>query len=232
MAHDRRGTAEIRTGRLTPPGLRVGLVVSGAAPDSGVVRDLVRTLEAAPVCEAIAYQHATHHSLAHEVRHADALVAYGLGAGELEELDELVTPGLPVIVLAPAAGVRLPRGRSGALLGSPWDQQELDAALRLAARGGVYHDPVAATDRARAHAADDPATQTEPGNDQAPELTPREQDVLLKLAEGWTNRGIAMELGISENTVKFHLSAVFRKLGAEGRTEAVIAGVQRGLVSL
>jgi len=52
-------------------------------------------------------------------------------------------------------------------------------------------------------------------------LTEREQSVLVALAEGLTNARIAKQLGITENTVKFHLQNLYLKLGARTRTEAV-----------
>jgi len=63
-------------------------------------------------------------------------------------------------------------------------------------------------------------------------LTPRELEVLEVLAEGLSNKAIAARLGITEHTVKFHVSAIFAKLGAENRTDAVRRGVRRGLITL
>jgi DNA-binding NarL/FixJ family response regulator len=63
-------------------------------------------------------------------------------------------------------------------------------------------------------------------------LTAREGEVLQLLAEGLSNKEIARSLEISEHTVKFHLSAVFGKLGAASRTEAVATGIRRGLVMI
>ncbi|MGV3526587.1 MAG: response regulator [Candidatus Sericytochromatia bacterium] len=61
-------------------------------------------------------------------------------------------------------------------------------------------------------------------------LTPREQEVLQQLGQGLANREIGEELGVSERTVKFHVSAILGKLGAGNRTEAVSLALQRGLL--
>jgi DNA-binding NarL/FixJ family response regulator len=61
-------------------------------------------------------------------------------------------------------------------------------------------------------------------------LTEREIEVLGMLAEGLGNKTIAHRLGISEHTVKFHVSSVLAKLGAGSRTEAVTIGIRQGLI--
>ncbi len=63
-------------------------------------------------------------------------------------------------------------------------------------------------------------------------LTPREIEVLGMLAEGLGNKTIARRLGISEHTVKFHVSSLFTKLNAKSRTEAVTLGARQGLIML
>ncbi len=63
-------------------------------------------------------------------------------------------------------------------------------------------------------------------------LTARETEVLQLLAQGLANKQIAVALGISEHTVKFHVSAIYAKLGAANRTEAVRIGALRGLILL
>lgn len=68
--------------------------------------------------------------------------------------------------------------------------------------------------------------------DQVEQLTEREKQVLQLLARGLPNKQIALELFISEHTVKFHVSAIYSKLGVASRTEAVRMGVQLGLVVL
>jgi DNA-binding NarL/FixJ family response regulator len=63
-------------------------------------------------------------------------------------------------------------------------------------------------------------------------LTEREDQVLQLLAQGLANKQIAVALGISEHTVKFHVSAIYTKLDTTNRTEAVRMGIQKGLVIL
>ncbi|MDX2076387.1 MAG: response regulator transcription factor [bacterium] len=63
-------------------------------------------------------------------------------------------------------------------------------------------------------------------------LTPREAQVLQLMAEGMPNKQIARDLGISPNTVKFHVNAILSKLNAQSRTEAVIRATQLGWVLL
>ena len=76
-----------------------------------------------------------------------------------------------------------------------------------------------------ARAIDDDAPTAEP-------LTPREIDVLHLLAEGLSNKGIGVRLGISDQTVKFHVASLSGKLGAANRTDAVRRAVRRGLIAL
>jgi DNA-binding NarL/FixJ family response regulator len=87
-------------------------------------------------------------------------------------------------------------------------------------------DTVASHDVDRlAEIGDDEATLAEP-------LTPREMQVLGLLAEGLPNKAIADELGISDQTVKFHVASISGKLGAANRTDAVRRAVRRGLIAL
>jgi DNA-binding NarL/FixJ family response regulator len=61
-------------------------------------------------------------------------------------------------------------------------------------------------------------------------LTPREIEVLQLASKGLTNRGIGAELDISAGTVKWHLLAIFAKLGVGSRTEAVLHALKRGWI--
>jgi len=61
-------------------------------------------------------------------------------------------------------------------------------------------------------------------------LSPRERGVLRLVAAGLSNRQIAETLSISERTVKFHVTAIFNKLGVENRAQAVAVAAERGLL--
>ncbi|MEA4909090.1 MAG: response regulator transcription factor [Anaerolineaceae bacterium] len=63
-------------------------------------------------------------------------------------------------------------------------------------------------------------------------LTAREMEILQHLAQGQTNRQIAFQLSISDNTVKYHISSIFSKLGVNNRAEAVRQGIQKGWIAI
>jgi DNA-binding CsgD family transcriptional regulator len=94
------------------------------------------------------------------------------------------------------------------------------AGLRLAAPGEAA--TVALVSR-------DPRAVAEPAE---VELTPRERDVLLLMAEGASNKAIARRLGISVHTAKFHVGSLLDKLDATGRTDAVAHAARRGVINL
>ena len=120
-------------------------------------------------------------------------------------------------------------GAKGYLLkGVP--RAEIFAAIRAVHAGGSLLQPVVAA-RVLEHV----ASRARGGDALSPEeivLTPRESDVLQLLARGRSNKQIAATLGVSERTVKFHVSALFTKLGATNRTEAVTRAIQAGLTTL
>jgi DNA-binding NarL/FixJ family response regulator len=64
------------------------------------------------------------------------------------------------------------------------------------------------------------------------QLSPREGEILNFLAAGLENKEIAQRLGISDHTVKFHVTSIFNKLSVSNRTEAVAVGIRRGLIVL
>lgn len=103
---------------------------------------------------------------------------------------------------------------------------ELAAAVRAVALGLVVLDPAVAARLPRM-----PADISESTPESAP-LTNRELDVLRLVAQGLPNKAIALQLGISEHTVKFHVGTVLGKLNAASRAEAVALAVRAGLLPL
>jgi DNA-binding NarL/FixJ family response regulator len=65
-----------------------------------------------------------------------------------------------------------------------------------------------------------------------PDLTPRQLEILALIARGRTNKEIAVVLGISERTVKFHVASLFRKLCTVSRTEALVVALRMKLIRL
>ncbi len=106
--------------------------------------------------------------------------------------------------------------------------QVLVAALRLVMAGGIYIPPPAL--RAFGGGA---IPILPPVRAAAPReidgLSGRQMEVLLKAVQGKANKVIAREMQLSEGTVKAHLSAAFRTLGVQNRTEAVFAAARMGL---
>jgi DNA-binding NarL/FixJ family response regulator len=102
--------------------------------------------------------------------------------------------------------------------------QELVSAIRTVHAGESLLHPAAAA-RLMAQVASDGA-RTDP----ASLLTPREREVLVLLSRGLPNKVIARELGVSEKTVKTHVSNLLGKLGLSDRTQAALYAVREGLV--
>lgn len=116
-------------------------------------------------------------------------------------------------------------GAQGYLLkGAP--REEIFNAIRVVHAGGSLLQPIVASKLLRQVILD------HNGHSSPDALTPREQNVLQLLAQGLQNKEIAVELVITERTVKFYVSSILSKLGAGNRTEAVTIAVQRGLVKL
>jgi two-component system, NarL family, response regulator len=100
--------------------------------------------------------------------------------------------------------------------GMPY-QTLIDALLRVYSGGRFLPPPVARALESRT-----------PDSD----LSPREQEVLQLLVNGKSNKEIASELGITNATVKCHVSTILMRLDVSDRTQAVVAALQRGLVHL
>jgi DNA-binding NarL/FixJ family response regulator len=97
--------------------------------------------------------------------------------------------------------------------------EDLPAAIRQALEGTIVNGGAAHT------SSNEPAPR-----DPLRGLTERELTILKALSRGLTNQAIGRELWVTEQTVKFHLTNIYRKLGVNNRTEAVHISFQRGLV--
>lgn len=115
-------------------------------------------------------------------------------------------------------------GASGYLLKSV-APEALARSIRGAVDGSVVMDREIARRLVR--------LRREPGGpDSAGALSGRELEVLGLMARGLKNREIAREMWLSENTVKTHVGRVIRKLGQQGRTQAVLYAIKSGLVTV
>jgi DNA-binding NarL/FixJ family response regulator len=129
-------------------------------------------------------------------------------------------PEVKVVILSgadePEIVQRALAGGASAYVLKHVDPRDLPSALRQAAEGTVFQAP-AGLDGSN-HAAKEAG------------LSDRELDVLKSLARGLSNKQIAQEGWVTEQTVKFHLSNIYRKLGVSNRTEATRFAYQHGLV--
>jgi NarL family two-component system response regulator LiaR len=102
--------------------------------------------------------------------------------------------------------------------------KELARAVRAAHNGEALLDPSVAARLVEAIA-------QPPGEEPRDELTPREREVLELIGQGLSNKRIALELGVSEKTVKTHVGHLLAKLGVADRTQAALHAVRSGLLS-
>lgn len=153
------------------------------------------------------------------------------GAVDVEETVAALAGDLdcPLVVVAEPRSFRQALGAgAGGVLTPGIPAGSLAAALTAVGQGigVVYPSPALLSDVA-------PGAPAErlPGRTVEP-LSPRELEVLGLLSAGMTNQLLALALGISEHTAKFHVSAVLGKLGAQSRAEAVATGYQLGFLTV
>jgi DNA-binding NarL/FixJ family response regulator len=160
---------------------------------------------------------------------------------ELARRDLALLPPIPVVVLLrePPARDAIPTLLAAGARGVIPDDstaEEVAAAVDAAAAGLVIvsSDQVGDLVGSRGAAAPprDFRDARRGSSAQVPALTPREREILSMLAEGLPNKLIASRLAISDHTVKTHLEAIFDKLGASNRAEAVARAVRSGLLLL
>jgi len=165
--------------------------------------------------------------------HADlgaAVIVVGGAGSALEAVDafQKARAELPVVVLSGAETPRaardaLARGASGFVPRSA-SPRTLVSAVRLVVDGDRYVPPLIL---------DEPFAGTGAPGDapaRAPALTERQIEVLRRLGEAQSNKAIARDLGVSEKTIKAHVTAILRALNVVNRAQAATAGRDAGLV--
>jgi len=142
----------------------------------------------------------------------------------LESIEGLLS--VPIAALIPdedMAGAVWGAGVQALLLQTT-DASTLAAALQAIVQGLLVLDPAFSA-----------VVELDTDNEALPlieALTGRELEVLQLLAEGLSNKAIALQLSISDHTVKFHVNAIMGKLNAQNRTEAVVRATRLGLIML
>lgn len=154
-----------------------------------------------------------------------------------EVLDRLVLghPDIPVIILSACNDPAIMRraidlGAAGFITKNT-SNDVLVNALRLVLAGGTYIPPslLRVPGSALEHPHESQSVETASDRNPLDLLTHRQRDVLRLIAEGLTNKTISKRLGVTENTVKVHITSILKTLGATNRTQAVISAQQWGL---
>ncbi len=158
---------------------------------------------------------------------ADVFLAADIEAAR----DSSVAPVVAVVETADEAAEILRREGVAAAIPGDADGSQVAAAVTAASAGLLTVSPSfglllgEATDGRDRQSGDGGAAGGET-------LSPRELDVLTLIADGLPNKAIALRLGISDNTVKFHAGSILGKLGAASRAEAVMLAARKGLLTV
>lgn len=200
------------------------------AADPLVRAGLAAHIDNLPDCEVVSLANPSEFisdlATAFEDRQANiAIWDWGMDSNESDSLDFQKTD-IPVITLLTdisQAEEALATGAK-ALLKRNISAKEIFAASKAVLQGLFVIDP------------DLVATIRPPRPQRIDDLkvlpTQREEQVLQLMAEGFTNKAIAQQLGISQHTVKFHVNSILSKLNAQSRTEAVVQATRLGLIAL
>ena len=199
------------------PMLREGLVaVLSTQPDFDIIGEAADGAEVVRLAEA----------LRPDVILLDLEMPDVDGVAALEGLRDAVSAARTVVFTAYDTDERILRslraGARGYLLKGA-SRQEIFDAVRTVHAGGSLLEP-GVTTRLLDHVRE--------GGEQTEPLTPRELEVLALISEGLHNSEIAGRLFVTERTVKFHVSSILAKLGADNRTEAVALAARRGLIRM
>jgi len=184
-----------------------------------MLQGIRRALEASDDIEVVGEARSGEQALALVERRQPNLVLLDLhmpGIGGLECLEEIKQrwPEVKTVVISASddratIDSALLAGANAYILKSV-SPMDIPSVLRQASSGAVYHVPSSPAPR---NAERPPAG--------GPDLTPRELTILTAVAGGLTTKAISQELWLSEHTVKFHLTNIYRKLGVSNRSAAV-----------
>ena len=177
------------------------------------------------IAEAASYQHIRH--ILHDL---DVLLVVYSG----EDMSRIPSveidgsgPSLLYIVgdIDDISGIGEGDGPIYGIVGAEVNAEELLSAVRALSLGLAVGEPHLLRLAYTFNPSDAPVNPPNP-------LTVREREVLSLLAQGLANKEISRELDISENTVKFHASSIYEKLGAVNRAQAVARGIELALISI
>jgi DNA-binding NarL/FixJ family response regulator len=184
-----------------------------------MLQGIRRALEASDDIDVVGEARSGEEALALVERRRPDLVLLDLhmpGIGGLECIEELKRswPDVKTVVISASddrasIDAALLAGASAYILKSV-SPIDIPSVLRQASAGAVYHVPSTRPPRRDENAATS-----------GPELTPRETTILMAVAGGLTTKAISQDLWLSEHTVKFHLTNIYRKLGVSNRSAAV-----------
>lgn len=230
----RRGIHNLPVGSAAPKRLVVGIVAAYPSMRAGlgalVQSDLNLTASAiAPAALAAA----SGLPALGQISDADVIL---IDPGDLPQdtLGNLVSlgrdEGVPLLWLGSSGlpGNALSSRFSGGVIAPDAEAGAVVAAIHAVHEGLYVLDPNVSQIDVAAH---DPAEREE-REVATTTLSPREREVLELVAAGLPNKAIARSLGISDHTVKFHVSSVLTKLDAGSRTEAVTLATRQGILSL
>jgi DNA-binding NarL/FixJ family response regulator len=194
-----------------------------------MLQGIRRALEASEDIDVVGEARSGEEALALVERRRPDLVLLDLhmpGLGGLDCVTELKRswPDLKTVVISASddrASIdsALLAGASAYILKSV-SPMDIPSVLRQASAGAVYHVPSAS-----------PPRREETVTPGGPDLTPRETTILMAVADGLTTKAISQDLWLSEHTVKFHLTNIYRKLGVSNRSAAVRYAFENDLAS-
>jgi DNA-binding NarL/FixJ family response regulator len=156
-------------------------------------------------------------------------------AADVAVIDRPVATALPAVAIAPDDMRRVWPANVCAVVPADADAEMLAAVITVVAAG--YALTARGDTASQMTDSDDGGVDDEdtgeggrPANEPGRALSSREREVLALLAGGASNKEIALALGVSVSTVKFHVAAIMGKLGARSRVDAVAISIRAGLV--